>query len=106
MFKYELVKENEEMGTVYFKGDLDIEVAEFIEQELIPELGEFQTIHLDLADVSFVDSTGIGLLIHLIDSLKNQYLLKEVLIQNVQEAVQDVFEIIGFREIIGESAFV
>jgi anti-sigma B factor antagonist len=102
MFSYELVQDGQNV-TVYFKGDLDIEATEMME-EITETLQLFQTIHISLAEVPFVDSTGIGLLIHLVDTLKQ--VGKDVRIFNVQPEVEEVFAIIQLTEILGEETFV
>jgi anti-sigma B factor antagonist len=102
MFSYEFVQDGQNV-TVYFKGDLDIEATEMME-EITETLQLFQTVHISLAEVPFVDSTGIGLLIHLVDTLKQEG--KDVRICNVQPEVEEVFSIIQLTEILGEEIFV
>jgi anti-anti-sigma factor len=102
MFLYELVEDGQS-AIVYFKGDLDIEVTEIIE-EILQALRAFEAIQINLAEVPFVDSTGIGLLIHLVDTLEQEN--KQVVISDVQPEVEEVFDIIKLKEILGEEIFV
>ncbi|MBA2875235.1 STAS domain-containing protein [Thermaerobacillus caldiproteolyticus] len=102
MFSYELVQDGQSV-TIYFKGDLDIEVTEIME-EIIQELQFFETIHINLSEVLFVDSTGIGLLINLVNTLKQEN--KHVMISGTQPEVEEVFKIIQLKEILGEEIFV
>jgi anti-sigma B factor antagonist len=102
MFSYELVQDGQD-ATIYFKGDLDIEVSEIMER-MIQALQFFKTIHINLTEVPFVDSTGIGLLIHLVNTLKQEN--KDVMISGVQPEVEEVFEIIELEEILGKEVFI
>ncbi|MBB5326164.1 anti-anti-sigma factor [Anoxybacillus tepidamans] len=101
MFSYECVQDGQNV-TVSFKGDLDIEVTETME-EIIKKLQPFQYVHINLGEVPFVDSTGIGLLIHLVDTLKQEN--KDVTISHIQPDVEEVFKIIQLKEILGEEIF-
>jgi anti-anti-sigma factor len=106
MFKYEMMMAEEKKVTIFFEGDLDIEVTEMMEQEIIPALLVFDKINIDLSHVSFVDSTGIGLLINLIDTIKNRDNAISVTISNVQAQVKDIFDIIQLPQIVGENVFI
>jgi anti-sigma B factor antagonist len=102
MFLYELAQDGQRV-IAYFKGDLDIEVTEIME-EILQELRAFEVIRINLTEVPFVDSTGIGLLIHLVDALKREN--KQVMISDMQPEVEEVFDIIQLKEILGEEIFV
>jgi anti-anti-sigma factor len=101
MFSYELIEDNEK-AVIYFKGDLDIEVTEIIEEQVIPFLKFYKNVDIDMSEVLFVDSTGIGLLINLVDTLRNAENDIKVTISNIHPQVQEVFEIIQLKEILGE----
>ncbi|WP_044748261.1 STAS domain-containing protein [Bacillus alveayuensis] len=105
MFSYELI-ENNEKAVIYFKGDLDIEVTEIIEEQVIPLLKYYKRVEINMSEVLFVDSTGIGLLINLVDTLRNTENGIKVTISSIQPQVQEVFEIIQLKEILGEDVFV
>jgi anti-anti-sigma factor len=96
MFSYELKGNNGE-ANIYLNGDLDIEVTEIIEIKILPELEPFQKINLDFSNVLFVDSTGIGLLINLIETLNSDD--KSIVITNIQPLVKEVFEMLQLNEI-------
>ncbi|WP_108671433.1 STAS domain-containing protein [Peribacillus acanthi] len=101
MFSYELVKEGWSVS-MFFNGDLDIDVSEIMEEEIIPNLLPFTEIHLDLSGVPFVDSTGIGLLINLIETVKKNQENVQIEIRNVQPLVKEVFVMLHLEEIFGE----
>ena len=93
MFSYSLDQLN---GKTYvrFVGDLDIEVAELMETEIIPSLQTNTNIEFDFQEVPFVDSTGIGLLLNLIETVKKSGQNVQVKIKNVQPLVKDVFDML------------
>lgn len=99
MFTYELV-ENQLGVTVHFIGDFDIDVTEIIEEEVLQKLKVYRNIKLDFAKVPFVDSSGIGLLINLVEELKTQE--HQVQIINVQPDVAQIFNILQLSEILGK----
>ncbi|KHD86330.1 STAS domain-containing protein [Heyndrickxia ginsengihumi] len=88
---------------IQLSGDLDIESTELIEQELIPMLEKYQSIRLDFEKVLFVDSSGIGILMFLVQTLQEQN--KEITICNVTAEVMEVLKLLQIPEILGESIF-
>jgi anti-anti-sigma factor len=105
MFSYELVNKEDKI-VIMFNGDMDIEITEIVEEEIIPSILACPSIDINLLNVSFVDSTGIGLLINLIDTVKKKNEDVSVTIINVQPHVKDIFELIQLSEILGENVFV
>ncbi len=95
---------NGEALTVNLIGDLDIDSTELIEEELIPALEEYKTINLIFTEVPFVDSSGMGLLLTLVQTLQEKEI--GVSISNVRKEVMEVFEILQLPEILGERVFV
>lgn len=103
MVSYSLHVENEHV-VVKLKGDLDIEGTELVLEELIPSLEKYKEVHLDFEDVPFVDSSGIGLLINLVDTLSDKEI--KVTISNVRKEIEEVFELLQLSEILGEGVFI
>ncbi|MFS0687694.1 STAS domain-containing protein [Sporosarcina sp. 179-K 8C2 HS] len=100
-FLLTMIKEHVE---VEFEGDLDIDGTEVVIDELIPSLESFSSVKLNLKDVPFVDSSGIGLLLDLVKTMQEKG--AEVTISNVRQEVMEVFELLQIQEIIGEEIFV
>jgi anti-anti-sigma factor len=90
--------------TVNLIGDLDIDSTELVEEELIPAMGKYQTINLVFTDVPFVDSSGMGLLLTIVQTLQEKGI--EVSISNVRQEVMEVFQILQLPEILGVKVFV
>jgi anti-anti-sigma factor len=88
-----------ERSLVILTGDLDIDATEIIEMELIPELLQSKKCEIDFSNVPFVDSSGIGLLIKLIDEIKENGVKVEVI--NLNPDVKLVFEMLQLPEILG-----
>ncbi|SFA53334.1 anti-sigma B factor antagonist/stage II sporulation protein AA (anti-sigma F factor antagonist) [Parageobacillus thermantarcticus] len=103
MIQYSL-HENGEYLDVKLAGDLDIDGTEVIEEELIPNMEKYQTVNINFEGVRFVDSTGMGLLMNMVQSLKEKGI--KVTISNVQQDVMNVFEILQLPEILGEEIFI
>lgn len=101
--RFEIVKEKEKT-IVKFTGDIDIEFTEIMEDEIIPALQTCDIVELNLANVAFVDSTGIGLLIKLVQNKKETG--TEITITHIRDDVFDVFTFLQIPEILGKEVFV
>ncbi|GGJ13381.1 STAS domain-containing protein [Paenibacillus hunanensis] len=102
MFSYRLQEQDGRM-IVYCEGDIDIDAGDLIEEQLEPALQEQQQVVLNLEQVHFVDSSGIGLLIGLVQGLKEQERI--VSLEHVQPEVMEVFELLQLDEILGKDVF-
>ena len=89
---------------VMLKGDLDIEGTEIMENELTPKLTQYPKVEINFKDVAFVDSTGMGLLINLVQLLTEQNI--DVTISNVRTEIMEVFDLLQLPQIIGEELFI
>ncbi|MGP4040515.1 STAS domain-containing protein [Gracilibacillus sp. D59] len=103
MLEYHLEK-TEDNCNVLLHGDLDIESTELVNDELIPQLQSESIICLNFKDVHFVDSSGMGLLIQLVNQLKEEE--QVVKIVKVKDDILEVFELLQIPEIIGENVIV
>ncbi|WP_188206541.1 STAS domain-containing protein [Alkalibacillus aidingensis] len=96
------IDHQQDLIQISFIGDLDLEATELFEEELIPKVKEVVNIHgvkLDLSEVPFVDSTGVGLLIHFVEELKA--LETKVKLENVRSEVYELFSLMQVGEILG-----
>ncbi|MFD2679176.1 STAS domain-containing protein [Bacillus seohaeanensis] len=103
MFRF-TTKNTDEALEVVLEGDLDIEGTEIIENELTPTITNYKNVKINFEQVPFVDSSGIGLLLTLVQTLTGQG--TNVTILNVSEEVMEVFDILQIPEILGEGVFV
>lgn len=105
MFSYQ-IESSDHQASIMLYGDLDIEVSEIVEKEIKPILTKFESVTIHLGEVPFVDSTGIGVLINLIDTLRKNNEHSQITIIEVQPLVQEVFDMIQLREILGEEVLI
>lgn len=93
------VVENKLQQTVYASGEIDIYTAPKLKDALLRLTEKSnQTIMVDLKDVHYMDSTGLGVFISAIKSTKeNNSHLKLI---NLQERVFRLFSITGLDEIM------
>jgi anti-sigma B factor antagonist len=82
---------------VSLAGEIDLAVAPDLRVELLElvELGHHQVI-VDLSAVEFVDSTGISVLVHLLNRLRSKGGVLRVVV--TEPHIRNVFEITGLIE--------
>jgi anti-anti-sigma factor len=84
--------ENEQAANIEFTGDINFETVRQIESEVkdwvIPD--DVKTLYLDLQNVRFIDSTGVGFLISWIHPLTSRY---EAEIINTSVPVKNILQI-------------
>lgn len=90
-------REGEWIVTV--EGEIDVATSPRLRTELasVIERGA-QTIVLDLRAVSFIDSSGLGVLVGALKRLREQR-GDAIVIRGLQESVRRVFEITGLTEL-------
>ncbi|MDQ0352523.1 anti-sigma B factor antagonist/stage II sporulation protein AA (anti-sigma F factor antagonist) [Alkalibacillus filiformis] len=103
MLEFTFIEEDDALQ-VWLKGDLDIEGTEVVDEQLLPKITSYSKVNIDFKEVPFVDSSGMGLLINMVDEIKNTG--NTVTISNVRDEVYEVFELLQLSEIIGEEVFV
>jgi anti-anti-sigma factor len=103
MIDFVLNEVQESSLDIILKGDLDIESTEVVEN-LLPSLEKYKAININFEKVPFVDSSGMGLLLHVVQSLSEKGV--KVMISNVKEDVFIVFELLQIPEILGKDVFV
>ncbi|SDR06461.1 anti-sigma B factor antagonist [Virgibacillus subterraneus] len=96
--KVDVAEENEK-SIVSLIGEIDAYTAPQLKESLLPLTRiDSQLIEVDLEDVNYMDSTGLGVFISALKSTKeNNSHLKLV---NLQERVLRLFKITGLDEII------
>ncbi|MBU5468547.1 STAS domain-containing protein [Virgibacillus sp. MSJ-26] len=94
----DIVEEKSQM-IVYVSGEVDIYTAPDLKKEVLKLTAQKgNAVIIDLSDVNYMDSTGIGVFISALKSTKeNDSRLKLV---NLQSSVMRLFEITGLIEII------
>ncbi|WAH36791.1 STAS domain-containing protein [Alicyclobacillus dauci] len=98
MFRVQTSRDNE---TIQFAltGSLDMNGVDTLEDEFSKtEFTEGDTVEIDFEDVEFIDSTGIGSIVNLIQSLEGSDIRYRL--TNVSEEIQEVFTIIGLEDLV------
>ncbi|MFC7372985.1 STAS domain-containing protein [Fictibacillus iocasae] len=89
---------------VTFQGDIDSESTDIFQEELAALfLLEAESVVIELEDVGFVDSTGIGFILGFIETLKTAG--KKAVMASITEDVYEIFQLLQIEEIIGDEVF-
>ena len=75
------VTEEGNVSTVFLNGEIDMDVTEKAKEVILPLVETGKEVHLNLKDVSYMDSSGISVLIEskkLSEEKKTKFELKEV----------------------------
>ena len=89
-------------GTYYevkVGGELDVYTVPEVEDELVPMRQEgTKDIHVNLENVSYMDSTGLGLFVGTLKAL-NQH-DKQLYILGVSDRISRLFDITGLKDLM------
>ena len=93
------VREEGNTRVVYLNGEVDVYTASKLKEKIIPLAEESnKTLIVDLSEVNYIDSTGLGIFIGALKCTdKSGSSLK---ITGVNSRVQRLFEITGLSEVI------
>ncbi len=83
---------------VSLEGRIDMSNAEEFEKLLLSDMDRIQNIELDLSNLTFIDSTGVGHLVSVIKKCKQNNILFKL--SNVTEGIEQILEIIGVYDIL------
>ena len=83
--------------TVTLVGRLDTMTSPQLEEELQKELDGVTSLTFDFKDLEYISSAGLRVLLSLQKKMMTQ---GEMKLLNVSAAVNDVFEVTGFDEIL------
>ncbi len=83
--------------TVYINGKLDASTAPQVKQEIKPELKNINSLILDIADLEYISSAGLRVILSFHKKLKSK---GTVTIRNANKNILDIFDLTGFNKII------
>ena len=83
--------------TVRVQGRLDIKTSPELEADLEPQLEGISTLIIDLAQVNYVSSMGLRLLLAQQKRMSKQ---GSMIVTNVADNVMELFEETGFADIL------
>ena len=97
------VVEEIDKSVVSLSGEIDAYTAPQLKKALIPlTKGNVQTVEVDLGNVNYMDSTGLGVFISALKSTKEYG--SHLRLINIQERVLRLFKITGLDEVIDINA--
>lgn len=83
------------------RGDLDYQVADQFYSTVCKI--DSRTIVVDFVDVEFLDSTGIGALCRVIETVKERN--GKIRVVNIGENIYEVLNLVGCVEVYGDAVF-
>ena len=91
-------------GVIYLEGDMDLDCADGLRDAVGALSASRDQVVLDFAGVTFIDSSGTGIFVHL--CLDQQAEGVAVRARNLSAAVSSVFDMLKVRMLVGEEVFV
>lgn len=80
-------------------GELDLSTANKLKDDLYKSVEEkLSDVVIDMTNLEYIDSTGIGVLVGLMKKLRTQG--KDIKISNAKDNVKRIFKITGIDQII------
>lgn len=83
--------------TIALEGRLDTMTAPQLDQELQGNLGGITKLTFDLAQLEYVSSAGLRVLLSAQKVMNKQ---GKMIVKNVNEQIMEVFEVTGFTDIL------
>ena len=83
--------------TFALEGRLDTTTAPQLEMEVNSSLADITKLVFDFANLEYISSAGLRLLLSAQKTMNKQ---GEMSIRNVNETIQEVFEVTGFADIL------
>lgn len=84
--------------TLFIIGRVDTITSQTLEKEINDEMGNFDSLVLDLTDLEYISSAGLRVLISTQKKLKNDDV--PMVIKNVNDIVNEIFRMSGFDKIL------
>jgi anti-anti-sigma factor len=79
-------------------GDIDVMTAPHLWREIEPQLETTRHVVVDLAQVSFIDSTGIGTIIRAVNALRERG--QRLTVRSATPMARTVFETVGLTRLL------
>ena len=84
--------------TLTVEGRIDTITSNELEEEITAEIGNFDSLILDFADLEYISSAGLRVLISTQKKLKADNI--PMTIKNVNDSVREIFRMSGFDKIL------
>ncbi|MGN7375690.1 anti-sigma factor antagonist RsbV [Bacillus halotolerans] len=96
------VKQNVNDIQVNIAGEIDVYSAPVLREKLVPLAEQGADLRICLKDVSYMDSTGLGVFVGVFKTVKKQG--GSLKLENLSDRLIRLFEITGLKDIIDISA--
>lgn len=91
-------KEEQDQWTIKLSGEMDINSSDEVKQELQDIIDQnIADIEIDCEELSYIDSTGIGVLIGILKKIKKSD--KKIVLKNTKDNIRRLFNITGLDKI-------
>ena len=87
-----------EMLTVHIKGDLNVKTSPYLEEELTKSIGGVKELVLDFAEVEYISSAGLRVLLAMEKTMRRQQ--GKMKLQHVNPAVKEIIRLAGFLQVM------
>lgn len=94
---------NNYVSYLKLSGELDISVVEEFRLNIKSIPKTTIEVYLDFSGVEFVDSTGVGSLVQVMNQLRAQDI--KIMIKRIPKEIYEVFDLLGIPELMGEEYF-
>ena len=84
--------------TVYLSGDLNVKTSPYLEEELIKSLEGVKELIFDFADVEYISSAGLRVLLAMEKTMRRQSGKMKLL--HVNPAVKEIIRLAGFLQVM------
>lgn len=92
----EITKEkNDQSMTVFLSGRLDTDTVSDYEAQVLGDLDGVKNVTLDMADVTYISSAGLRMLLMTAKNVEGEFALA-----NVTDNVKEIFEMTGMMDIL------
>lgn len=88
---------NREELTLKVAGRIDTTNAKEFEEKAISGLEDVKSLILDFAELDYISSAGLRVVLVLIKQMKRQ---GSMLVTNTNEMVKEIFEVTGFADLV------
>ena len=95
--------EKGEIPIIYLEGEIDLDSVETFRWAISDAMRGATEAVIDFSGVTFIDSSGTGLLVRLCLDYKSQGV--QLRLANIPPVVADVFAMLKVRSLVGDDAF-